>query len=84
MTTINPLSRSVHEVLETNLTWQKSFDHTNVKKAYTYVKHVTGLKTSTVNDYQVINGRWYEYDTVTIRGQKGFIRLALKPLFQVI
>jgi len=104
MTTINPLQRSVHEVLETNLPWQNSFDRVNVKKAYQYVKYVTDGKPSRKykinpatgkrycipgilfdhSDYEVTCSRWYEYDTVTIRGSKGFIRLALKPLFEIV
>lgn len=104
MTIINPLQRTVHEVLETDLPWDHAFDRVNVKKVYQYVKYIAHgtLKRKRVyapdheghsfirsavfpsTDYNLTHGTWYGYDTVTIRGSKGFIRLALTPLFESI
>jgi len=84
MTPIDPLTRTVHEVLETNLVWQNAFDNVNVKKAYTFVKYVTGKSKSDHTDYYTLSGKYYGYDTLLISGQKGFIKLALRPLFERI
>lgn len=82
---MNPLIRTIHEVLETDITrFDSLFAKSQGKKAFQLVKYVTGKDKSTANDYSVVNTpNWYGYDTITIKGKKGFIRLALTPLFEV-
>ena len=84
MSTIDPLLRTIHRVIESNL----KYIHVEMyegKKSFQLIKHLTGKKKSFATDYNCEKtDPWYGYETITISGKNGFIRVALTPLFQVI
>lgn len=84
---MNPLNRTVHQVIEHSINQQsvESFLHSNGIKAFQLVKHVTGKAKSTLNDYSIENlDPHYGYDSIAIKGNLGFVRVTLEPLFQII
>lgn len=82
--TINPLTRTTIAVIETSLLWFPSFDKARGKRAFQFVKFVTGKSKSSHTDYEILTSQHYGYDTITISGNRGFIRLSLEPLFELI
>ena len=82
---MNIMTQQVDAVIETNLHWFNSFDRARDKRVFQFIKYVTGKSKSTINDYNFgLGPDHYGYETITLEGQKGFIRLSLKPLFQII
>lgn len=81
---MNPLTRTIENLVETNINGVDA-DTVAHKKAFTAIKYVTGKSHSTINDYNVEkHNTYYGYDTIVISGQRGFMRVTLEPLFQLI
>lgn len=78
---MNPLLRTVYQTIEHSPGIQ--FQGEN-KKAFQLVKYVTGKRDSLHTDYEVITSQHRGYDSITIKGRRGFIRVTLTPLFEVI
>ena len=83
---MNPLQRTIHVVLETNIPdYPLTLTEAKHKRVYQLVKYVTGKTVSQQTDYNYTpQNPWYGYDTITLLGQRGFLRVALQPLFQEI
>lgn len=80
---MNNLTRTIKHIVETDILF--SLVDAEGKKAFQLIKYVTGKKTSNLTDYETINTDiHYGFDTITIKGKRGFIRIALEPLFQLI
>lgn len=81
---MDPMLRSIHCVLETNLIVPIVNEGKGLKP-FQLVKYVTGQKNNKGYEYTVTNtDSWYGLDTVAIQGKKGFIRLVLEPLFEEV
>ncbi len=84
---MNPLNRTVQAIIEHNIDPAdvESFLCSNGIKAFQLVKRVTGKRVNCVYDYQIEKlDPWKGYDTIVIKGRKGFMRVALTPLFEII
>lgn len=80
------ITRTIHAVLEASCPLGLSLDESKGMKAFQLVKYVTGkARSEFIHDYNYeTTDPWYGFDTLTITGKKGFIRVALQPLFQEI
>lgn len=78
---MNRLSRTVKEVIEQSPGISVQAKN---KKAFQLIKYVTGKRISDYTDYEVTESTYHGYDSLTIKGSRGFIRVALEPLFEVI
>lgn len=78
--TINPMLRTIHKTIaySPNL----KFVGEN-KKPFQLIQFVTGKRRSVHTDYEIVLGRHNQYDTVTLKGRKGFITVTLEPLFKI-
>lgn len=81
---INPMYRTIENIVSTNCVGVTA-DMVKGKKLFQLAKYVTGKKKSDHTDYEIIkSNNWYNFDSYTLNGKKGFIRVSLEPLFQVI
>lgn len=84
---MNPLQRTIHEIIETDI---PNFPRPNISveklKAFQLIKYTTGKRRSDPNiDYSIEQvDSHYGYDSIIIKGKRGFIRVTLTPLFQII
>jgi hypothetical protein len=84
---MNPMLRTVHQILETNLPKKDidSFLHSTGIKAFQLIKRVTGKYVSTKDDYLVEpHNPYYGYEAYVLSGKKGFVRFTLEPLFETL
>jgi len=84
---MNNIVRTVQDVIEVDLLINKNIkvESLATKKVFQLVKHVTGKNKNDHTDYVINNtDDWNGYQTVTIAGKLGFIRVALTPLFEII
>jgi len=81
---MNPLNRTIKAVTETDLIIMSNdiMRYSPGKKLFQLVKHVTGQQVSKLTDYEVIDGK--SPDDYFLSGQRGYIRVTLEPLFEVI
>ena len=76
--------RTIHALIESNVLIYTN-DPCARKKVFQIVKHVTGKSKSDHTDYAINNTNdWNGYQTVTIAGKLGYIRVALTPLFEEV
>lgn len=55
------------------------------KRVLQLVKYVTGKSRNNHTDYECVKTPdYYGFETYTLKGSLGFIRIALTPLFEVI
>lgn len=76
--------RTIENIVSTN-TIGVNADMVINKKVFQLVKYVTGHRKNNHFDYSIEqSGQWYGFDTVTVSGRLGFIRVTLEPLFREI
>lgn len=84
MTKTNPMIRTIENIVETNLHGISSNNVTG-KRLFQIVKYVTGKNKADHTDYELNEcNNYYSFDSYEVRGRKGFIRVTLEPLFQVV
>lgn len=83
---LNPLQRTAQKVIESNLpNASELLANLAPKKAFQYVKHVTGKMHNDITDYSVSKlDDHYGNETIAIVGKLGYVRLTLEPLFKLI
>lgn len=81
---MNPLNRTIENIVSTDCIGI-SADTVKGKNLYQIVKYVTGKQRSDHTDYNVEQlDKYYGFDSYAVSGKRGFIRVTLEPLFQVI
>lgn len=78
---MNHMTRTIKEMIE----WSPGLPYPmRANKAFQLIKYVTGKSHAVHTDYEVTKGEHYGHDTLTIKGQRGFVRVSLEPLFKLI
>jgi len=81
---MNQLNRTIENLVSTNILGINA-DNLKGKKLFQIVKYVTGKNKSDHTDYEIVKTNyWYKFDSVIVSGKKGFIRVSLEALFEVI